>query len=427
MFPLKATLILLALLFAPLPATQAREDCGVCTTVDLGGMSRVRAFSTAVQPALGEKEVLYIRVNYPDDPREPITHGEAELLMEQVNEFFSGHSKGLCSTRATITPLLEMPSPTSSYFFTNSTTGQLNWHGYILLNDAREAAHAAGFDAAKYDTFLVRFNAPLVQSFGNIGYPGTWMVSSHPATTIHEIGHNFGLHHANSWDDLLNTHREYGDPFDVMGNPHYFDVAGLNTINKSALGWMNDSQFARVSATGIYRLYAHDAGELRLGRKYVLRIKKDDERDYWIEKRQGINYLQDMELSGVLAYWDGWSGSNGGTHLLDPVSSLGWSIPVNDALADREAGIRVVTLRHAADRSHVEVAVILGESKLNILPGLLHFAGEPNQSYTVQTSTELRTWSDLKEISSETGELIVPTTNSGPQLFYRVVETPVRK
>jgi hypothetical protein len=413
--------------FALVSRVEAMPDCGVCSPLDPRSFAPLRAFNTAPTAVLGEKKVLYIRVNYPDDAREPVTQAEAEELMGKVNEFFREHSHGACSMRGTVTPLLEMPSPTTAYFFTNEVTGQLNWHGYVLLNDAREVARSAGYDAAEYDTFLVRFHAPFAQSFGNIGYPGAWMLSSHPATTIHEIGHNFGLHHANSWDELLKTHREYGDPFDIMGNPHYYQVAGFNTVNKMALGWMKKTHVLSVSSSGVYRLYAQDAAELVPGRKYALQIRKDGERDYWIEKRGRIDYLEDMELSGVLAYWDEWTESNGGTHLLDPVAAVGWSIPINNTLSDREANIRVVPLRQAADRSYVDVAVILGETRLNMLPGLLHFAGEPNRSYTVQSSTELRTWRDLQEISSDTGELMVPMTTSGAQLFYRVVETPLRK
>lgn len=403
---------------------RAVPECGI-DSLSSSSVS-FKAYSTP-EHILGEKKVLYIRANFPDDLREPITYAEAGSVMAQVNDFYSTHSYGLCSIRATVTPLVQLPSPTTTYFFTNEATGQLNWQAYVLLNDARAAALAAGFDAAHYDTFVVRFNAPFRSSAGNLGTPGAWLVNSDPAVTAHEIGHNFGLQHANSWDDLLKVAKEYGDPYDLMGSLAYFHDIGFNTIRKTAMGWLDESHAARVTATGIYRLYAHDAEALVPGRKYVLRIRKDDERDYWIEKRQRIDYADDMESSGVLATWDEWSQSNGRTHLLDPVPSQGWAIPINSVLADRDAGVRVIPLRQSADRSYVDVAVILGSSPLSILPGVLHFSGETNRVYDLQASTDLRAWQTVQQISSDSGELVVPVNTGSAFRFYRVVETPVRR
>jgi hypothetical protein len=187
-----------------------------------------------------------------------------------------------------------------------------------------------------------------------------------------------------------------------------------------ALGWLDDSHVTRISASGIHRLYAHDTDQPVSGRKYLLRIRKDDERDYWIEKRQRFDGSDDMEFSGVLAYWDEWSQSNGGTHLLDPVDTSGWGIPVFKPLVDASAGVRVIPLRQSEDRAYVDVAVILGSARLNILPGLLHFAGTPDQIYTVQRSDDLNTWSTVEQTSSASGELFIPIDTGAVRRFYRV-------
>jgi hypothetical protein len=397
----------------------AMPDCGVCANPS----SMLRAASSSPVPVLGEKKILYIRVNFPDDSSEPITTATAEDLMQQVDAFYRTHSYGQCRMKSTVTSLLQLPSPKSAYFITNSVTSRIDWHPFQILADARTVARASGYDPSQYDLEMVRLNGPLVQSWGNIGFSGAWMFSSHPASTVHEIGHNLGLYHANAWNGALNgagENTEYGDRFDTMGNPYYYDLAGFNTVHKELLGWMGHSQETRVTSSGVYRLYAHDTNQLTAGRAYALRIRKDDEKDYWIEKRQSFNLSEDMELSGVLVYWDEWSQSNSGTHLLDPSAASGFALPVGASLADSGANVRVIPLRQSADRSYADVAVIFGSSALTILPGMLHFSGLPSTTYTIESSPDLTGWSNVQQISSASGDLLLPVDSSSPARFFRV-------
>jgi hypothetical protein len=392
------------------PRAFALPDCGVCASGP-----QLSAFSS--MSALGEKKILYIRVNYPDDATEPITTSAAENLMTEVSSFYRTHSNGRCWTSATITPLVTMPLPKSTYFITEAS-GNITWNSSTVLGHAREAARSAGFDYRDYDLEVVRFNAPFLFSWANIGARGAWLVSSHPYTTIHEIGHNLGLNHANAWKNGANI--EYGDVYDVMGDAGHYQRAGLNTIHKRALGWLDASHEKRITASGVYRLYAQDTNKPFSDRTYALRVRKDEERDYWIEKRQNFDFSDDMEFSGVLLYWDEWSQSNGGTHLLDPVSDPGYALPIFTPFADPAGAVRIIPLHQSADRAYTDVAVILGDARLNILPGLLHFAGEPNRSYTVETSANLQSWQLLTQTNSLTGDLFVPMNMGSSKGFYRV-------
>lgn len=420
MFPLKGILLLTASAVL-MPRAFAMPGCGVCANP--AAALRSMALKSASAPtALGEKKILYIRLNYPDDSGEPITSAAAEELMTEVASFYRKHSYGKCWTAATVTPLITLPSPKATYFPVDQS-GQMSWLSFRILADAREAARRAGYDPAEYDFDMLRFNSPFVQSWANIGLPGAWMVTSHPATTIHELGHNLGLNHANAWNGSLTgtgSNTEYGDRFDVMGNPHYHEAAGFNTVRKSALGWLDEGNVKHVTASGVHRLYAQDTEAPMPGKTYCLRIRKDDERDYWIEKRQKMEFPYDMESSGVLAYWDEWSESNGGTHLLDPLEAPGWALPIAEPLIDAAANVRVFPLRQSEDRSYVDVAVILGNAALNILPGVLHFAGEGDQAYTLESSTDLASWSRLEEASTPHGEIFIPIETESQSRFYRV-------
>lgn len=382
----------------------------------------MRASSRGLISAVGEKKVLYIRLNFSDDLTQPITETTATERMQEVSHFFRTHSYGKCWMKSTVTPLLTFPSLKSAYFSTNSA-GLVTWDPQRMLTDALDVARAAGFSPGDYDLHLLRFNAPFYQSWGYIGTSGAWLVTSDVPTTAHEIGHNLGLNHANSWSGPLNgpgANKEYDDLYDIMGYPYRFDLAGFHTINKTALGWLDESHTMRVTNSGVYRLYAHDTNQPVAHRTYALRIKKDDERDYWIEKRQRFDFSDEMKSSGVLAYWDSWSESNYGTQLLDPSPAEGWGLPIHDLLSDRVAGLRVIPLRQAEDRSYIEVAVFLGNAPLTILPGLIHFAGLPNQNYNLQSSTDLRSWTNVKQFSAPDGEFVLPVSANTKGLFYRV-------
>ena len=425
MFSLKGriSIILVAHLLGFVIRMDAMPECGVCTP---SGSFRIQATQSSPEiSGIGEKKLLYIRVCYPDDPSEPISPAGAESLMAQVNDFYRTHSYSQFGLVSTVTPLLVLPSSKTNYFPENRES----WDSFLLLQDAREAARQAGYDPANYDLDVVRFNTWFERSFANIGARGAWMASSQPSITIHEIGHNLGLQHANRWVGPVNgsgTNIEYGDMFDIMGQPSDYKPTGFHFLNKRMLGWLSDSNVVRITSSGIYRVYAHDGITNVLARPYALRIRKDDERDYWIEKRQALwlSY-EHMYTSGLLAYWDVWSGSYFGTQFID-VAGTKESLLIGRPLDDPEAGVKIIAVEQAADQSYMDVAVILGMSKINLFGEWLHFSGEPDRTYSFQFSTDLRTWSGFAQRSSASGDLIARIERDQARAFYRVVAVPER-
>ena len=83
----------------------------------------------------GPKTCLFMRVNFPDDPTEPITEDGAFALMDGVNLFFVEYSSDTTSIIPTVTPLLMMPQ--TKAYYTLQGTGR-------LMSDARQVMFSAG-------------------------------------------------------------------------------------------------------------------------------------------------------------------------------------------------------------------------------------------------------------------------------------------
>ena len=67
---------------------------------------------------------------------------------------------------------------------------------------AREEARKLGYDSGDFDAVVVRLTGG-PRSAGVGGWGGgtsVWMYNDSPGTVAHELGHCFGLAHANFWD-----------------------------------------------------------------------------------------------------------------------------------------------------------------------------------------------------------------------------------
>jgi uncharacterized delta-60 repeat protein len=263
--------------------------------------------------AQGTKKVLIIRVDFSDKTGVPVNPTDSQSMTEDyiVNRFNSTNGVSAfyqqCSygkTALTISPtvsgdspdvtgVLRMPSTAASY----ATAG----NNSLLHSDARAAAIAAGFAVDSYDRIGVVFaNLGSIASskitYGGLGdVIGThfWINGYFDFSVVaHEIGHNYGLNHANLWKvtdsnpvSAAGTSTEYGDTFDIMGGGSTIEHQ-FSHWNKSMLQWIPDSSVTTISSGGTYRVYRFDHPSASFSNALALKIVRNRTQDYWIGNRR---------------------------------------------------------------------------------------------------------------------------------------------
>lgn len=329
----------------------------------------------------GPKTLLYMRVNFPDDLTEPITEANAYATMNSVNAFYTESSYNTTSLTPTVTPLLTLPQ--TKWWYATAGAGS-------LLDDARAISRAAGYDTSNYDWDIVTFTSVPGYDFGGLAYvrgKGVWLQSPGVGVTSHEIGHNYGLWHANFWDtsgtngDSIigpGTHVEYGNVYDTMGRAS----AGNNQFNamhKNRLDWLPTSYVHDVTSNGVYRIFAFDVPNRDDGHFLAAKIKKDFQRNYWVEFRQKFKSNPWLQ-NGVLLNWSPWANSSGGTHLLDTTpgtptgddSKEDAAVVIGRTYTDAPAGVHITPLARGLTGTNVwiDVQVNLGAFPTNQPPVL---------------------------------------------------------
>ncbi len=295
-------------------------------------------------PTWGVRKALYMRIIFRDDTTIPISEAQALAEMEEVSRFYTEASYNKTAIITTVTPLLTLPNPKSRY----SKDGP----GAVMADALAEAAKA-GYLQGDYDLLLARFMPVAGFNWGGLGGGNNaWLQYNGAGLAIHEIGHCYGLGHANYWEtrraplpqpppDLWDTDSvighdsiigagddiEYGDPFDVMGSgggesqrTNTQTVSGFsghfNAIGKNLLGWLPDSAINSASENRTNRLYVFDTPVMSSNRFYALKIRKDEQRSYWVSARSKITDNH-WVTNGVLLHWSAWPQLMGNSTLLD--------------------------------------------------------------------------------------------------------------
>lgn len=278
-----------------------------------------RAADAPTPNTVGAKQVLVIRVDFSDFPGEPVTLATAQSVMQACATHFDAASFGDTSLVGTVSATVyRMPRTGTSYALAADDTG--------LHRDARTAA-GAHYSIESYDRIIVVFpnlgtsrvpgSRITYGGLASVGGVNAWINGSNSFvlnTVSHELGHNYGLLHANLWRvadqnpvSHLGSTVEYGDPFDMMSAGTITGVTRdqrhhFNMWSKNRLGWLPDSAATTVTRSGIYRIHRFDSKDVPRDRPLALRIFRDGVRWYWVGLRQNFS-AGTLRADGAYVVW----------------------------------------------------------------------------------------------------------------------------
>lgn len=340
----------------------------------------------APTPSIGTVKVLVIPMTFADQNSTPATETTLYNLMRSVGSHYAKASYGKLTLLSTVAPPVTLPHNEAWYVQQDTSNGGTIDGLGLEHSHARAEARKLGFDDDDYDCVVVRLKGGARPAGGWGGGRSVWIYGDGPDVTAHEVGHVFGLAHANFWDTAgtsaigPGTNAEYGGHYDVMGgfglpDGHY------NVQAKNQILWLPDSFVPWVTSGGLYRIHAQDQAMLDPGKRYALRIRKDNLRTYWGELR-GLYTGSPTEPwadQGLILGWKYPGAGGNNIQLIDttPGSAFGKPdapISLGRTFSDTEAGIHITTLAvnpaTASEPKSVDVQVNFGSFPDNIPPRL---------------------------------------------------------
>ncbi len=334
-----------------------------------GGTTQLAKAATTTA-STGAKSVAVVLLNFSNDTSEPYTPsfaaGVAFTDTKSVRAYYAETSWGQLTVTGDVFGWYTLPD-------TNDACATSSW-----AQAATTAATAAGADLDAYDNVVYAF--PYVPSCpwsGLASMPGRVSWLNGPAamslrTMAHELGHNFGTHHASSLTCTESGIRvalsatcastEYGDPFTVMGSASHYQQTNFSRGN---FGWLSRSQTQTVTASGDYMLSPIELDDPSLVQ--VLRIPRGDSGTYLtLEFRQAFGTLFDTFSSldpvtnGVTVRLTAGQTAMTQTRLIDTTSATSsfTDAPLvpGRTLTDPVSGVSITTLTVSASGASVHIS-----------------------------------------------------------------------
>jgi len=244
-----------------------------------------------VAAAANNTSVIVILIKYADTTTEPYTVAQTQSVVftasNSVASYYQENSFGQQTLSGIVTNWL------TASFNKPSTCDYSS-----VATEAERLAQLAGYNPSSYQDHVYVFPALPGCGWSGLGGGGqAWINQSLSLLVVgHELGHCFGLGHANSLDcgtSIIGgpcTRSEYGDPYEIMGNQRAMHFSAEHKVDLAYLP--PSSVVTHSSGTATYTLSPIESPG---GATYVVKVVGSG-RTYWIEHREAVGF--DSALSG---------------------------------------------------------------------------------------------------------------------------------
>ena len=236
------------------------------------------AGSSLAPPILGAQSVLVVPVTWGPEPftRDEIQH----VVFDETDAFYRASSYGKAWLTGTVTPWLE------------AFPGPLTCSLPLIRSAGAAAAKSAGYEPAAYER-VIYIHPSADCPWSGVTQANTVFLDGSLSRKLvaHELGHAFGLPHANSTSCRRHgcAAVEYGDPYDTMGQ----GTGDFSAYAKFSLGWL--THVTRATVGGVYRLDPIERSSSR-PQALVVTTARDQ---YWIEDRTVAPLTDQGETPGA--------------------------------------------------------------------------------------------------------------------------------
>ena len=302
---------------------------------------------------LGEKKVLVGLINYSDKPTaNTATIASYTSLYNTVKTGFWSQSFNNITINSTILDKIILTSKS-----TDACDGTFL---YSSMDQLKAAATARGVDPTQYAHFQLILPSTAGCGWcglGSVGGPYTWINACNSYSTVgHELGHNIGLMHSNSytgcdanWKNCTNN--EYADGASLQGVAE----GEFTAVHKQKLKWLDNAssnpRSQLVTESGSY--FIEPLETLTTGVKTIKFLRASGEY-YYVEFRQPLNYDTRINTSYHKSL---------GIHYLADNSTASWrlkNVGIGGSFVDPGfpgGGLTISLISYSANGANVNVQI----------------------------------------------------------------------